>query len=490
MSQLSSYISYIQSRFKERSLRRQCAADAWAEKRQNVTEKKLTKLAPAWLTLSEDRTTFNLIPERVEVVRHIFRLAIDGMGCRLIAKNFNSENVPTFAYRKNSKTWHPSYIKKILQNKAVLGEYQPCVGKHGPDRQPIGDVIPDYFPAVIDEATFYKAQQALQARANGKATGRSGENVPNLFAKRMRHAIDGSTMTLVNKGGRRGRLMVSSAGQRGEPKAEYMSFRYDSFEHSFLRLCRELNPKDFLPQEELDNNALIEAENELAQAEQILATLKKRVAEAKNVDTGFETLLDLTTDAQKKRNALRARVDDLKAKAAEPRPAELLSDMQAILDGGSDNETPDDKQARVILRTIIQGLVDQIYVIIFDSTVPTYNFTSKFEVRVCKAQIHFKSGKPKFLFCAVGGYDYDSHIACITHDWRDSRSDLDSRTICDIRTDEFALTSGNEFRYLYEKQMEKRIAESSAGVRDVPVTANQDQNVLEDFQDDDGSYSD
>jgi hypothetical protein len=486
MSQLS---SYIQSRIKERKLRQRQLADAWVVKRQNIAKKKLTKLAPAWLTLSEDRTSFNLIPERADVVRQVFRLAIDGMGCRLIAKKFNSEKVPTFAYRKNSKTWHPSYIKKILQNKAVLGHYQPCVGKHGPDRQPIGDVIPDYFPAVIDEATFYKAQHALQARSNGKATGRTGERVANLFAKRMRHAIDGSTITLVNVNGGKGRLMVSSAAQRGEPESQYMSFRYEYFEHGFLRLCRELDPNEFLPEDETDNNALIEAENELAQTEQILATLKKRIASAKDVDTGFETMLDLTTDAQKKLNTLRARVDDLKAKAAESKPSELLSDLRAILDTGSDGEVLHNEQARAKLRTIIQSLVEQIYVVIFDTFVPQYHFPSEtLSVRVCKAQIHFKSGKPKFLFCAVSkGGD-----VCLTDDL--GSSDLDSRTFCDIRTDEFALTSAYEFREIYEKQIEKRIAKSSAtdlaGVRDVPVTTHPNQDLLEDFQDDSGSYSD
>jgi DNA invertase Pin-like site-specific DNA recombinase len=54
-------------------------SQSWANKRA-AGSKKLTARCPQWLQPSADRTTFVPIPERVEVVRAVFRMAADGAG--------------------------------------------------------------------------------------------------------------------------------------------------------------------------------------------------------------------------------------------------------------------------------------------------------------------------------------------------------------------------------------------------------------------------
>jgi DNA-binding CsgD family transcriptional regulator len=138
---------------------------------------KQIKNAPGWLGLTDDKTAFVYLPDRAEVVRHIFELSIGGLGGYTIAKLLTSKNVPAFG---RSKTWDQSTIHNMLSNRATIGEYQAKQKKDG-RRHPIGDPIPGYYPAVIDEETFQAAQRARRKNlVSGR--GRKGLLISNLFA--------------------------------------------------------------------------------------------------------------------------------------------------------------------------------------------------------------------------------------------------------------------------------------------------------------------
>ena len=138
---------------------------------------KKIKKAPGWLGLSEDRTSFVYIHERAEIVRQIFELSIAGFGGYTIAKFLNSKNVPAFG---TSNRWDQSTIHNMLSNRATIGEYQRKQ-TIGDKEYPVGDPIPGYYPAVIDETLFQAAQEA---RRENLATrrGRRGRFITNLFA--------------------------------------------------------------------------------------------------------------------------------------------------------------------------------------------------------------------------------------------------------------------------------------------------------------------
>jgi hypothetical protein len=69
----------------------------------------------------------------------------------------------------------------MLRNRAVLGEYQPKSYAGGRSKGiPNGPPVPDYYPAVIDEDTFQKAQAARQQNLI-TSRGRKGNNLANLF---------------------------------------------------------------------------------------------------------------------------------------------------------------------------------------------------------------------------------------------------------------------------------------------------------------------
>jgi hypothetical protein len=113
-------------------------------------------------------------------VRHIFRLAIEGNGALTIAKLLNTKKVPVIGrevMKGRTVSWSSTTIKCILTSRAAIGEYIPY--KLGSDK-PQGEPVTNYFPPVIDEATFYAAQNALKTRAV-VGRGRKGKHV-NLLA--------------------------------------------------------------------------------------------------------------------------------------------------------------------------------------------------------------------------------------------------------------------------------------------------------------------
>src|SRR5262249_37152362 len=125
---------------------------------------------------------------KAKTVRLIFRMAADGYGISAIAKRLNRDEVPTIS---KAAHWLDSYIHKVLTNRAVVGEYQP--NKRDPDYQPrkrdnkskkqkwvpVGQPVADYFPRVITDQEWAKAQNAIRSRK--RTGGRVSSDVGNLF---------------------------------------------------------------------------------------------------------------------------------------------------------------------------------------------------------------------------------------------------------------------------------------------------------------------
>jgi DNA invertase Pin-like site-specific DNA recombinase len=167
---------------------------AWDKKRRNAANSKLTKTCPAWLRLKSDRTEFEVIEERAEIVRRIFRETAEGIGKATIAARLNAAGVPTF---RGGNGWHASYIQKLVASDAVLGFYRPHVLEGG-RRKPWGEPVPDYFPAIMGLSLAGRARAGVVARRYG-ASGRKGRTFTNLLTGSAYCGACGATMTLVAK---------------------------------------------------------------------------------------------------------------------------------------------------------------------------------------------------------------------------------------------------------------------------------------------------
>lgn len=146
---------------------------AWKQKKARAADGvKLTTMAPAWLDVDKEHNT--ITPnEKAEVVRRIFNSYANGKGIRTIMRELNADKIPTFGKGKQnrSKSWSNTHLRRILCFRGVIGEYQPC-NYVDRERVPVGPPVTDYYPAVVDKATFYKVQEMLPKAVTDPVTGK------------------------------------------------------------------------------------------------------------------------------------------------------------------------------------------------------------------------------------------------------------------------------------------------------------------------------
>jgi DNA invertase Pin-like site-specific DNA recombinase len=234
---------------------------SWANKRANIHEKKLTALCPGWLRLCPDGKNYEVIEERAAVIKSIFEDTAKGVGTHALVRKLNSAKTPTFG---RSNWWHRSYILKILKNRAVLGEFQPCRMVDGKKRKAVGEPIQAYFPHIIQEDLFRRAEHS-RANRRKSGRGRKGDYFTNLFSGVASCWYCRSRMIIENKGPspKGGRYLVCSAAREGEGCIR-AGWRYEHFELSFLSFIEQLD----LP------NVLGESDPEMKQLQETLRTLQ------------------------------------------------------------------------------------------------------------------------------------------------------------------------------------------------------------------------
>ncbi|MER8529581.1 recombinase family protein [Mesorhizobium sp. M1272] len=262
MTKLIMSIVYMSRAHEESLMKRQRGVNNWKGKRLNIGKRKLTSLCPGWLTLSDDRTKFIVNDERAAIVRRVFDLSLAGQGAFVIARKFNTEGVTTFG---RSDAWGTSSVKKLLRNRAVIGEYQPCrKSREDKQRTPEGEPDPNYFPAIIEPETFHANQATLNRRRT--KCGRKGKAYSNLFSGLALCHNCGSKMHFINKGEKGGTSLFCHDSQKGICPQRH-GWRYKHFEKSFFSFVREIDLEAVMNGEtisriEFINGELHQLENE------------------------------------------------------------------------------------------------------------------------------------------------------------------------------------------------------------------------------------
>jgi len=104
---------------------------AWENKKRTAApgdDRPYTRRTPGWLRWFDDEKAFLLIPERAAVVRRVFEETARGRGQHAIAEALNLEGVAPFSGKAHG--WHRSYVKKLLDNPAVIGTLVPHSTTH------------------------------------------------------------------------------------------------------------------------------------------------------------------------------------------------------------------------------------------------------------------------------------------------------------------------------------------------------------------------
>ena len=357
------YSMAIMSRANEESrIKSQRVGAAWKNKQVLASTKKLTAMVPSWLRLSDDRSRFDLIDERVEVVRRIYRMASEGYGTYSITATLNREAVPAFG---RSKGWNDSYVEKILKNRAVLGEYQPHSKTDG-IRRPVGDPVSGYNPAIITEDLFLSVQADRRKRGT-YGGGRKGVELKNLFTHIATCAYCGAPMRMVDKGRgpKGGRYLKCSAGVRGMGCTK-KGWRYDDFERSFLFLAREVDLAGVM-NAEAASKAAADLDQRIAAAVEKLARLqtqRERFAElASDPTVGIDFIRDKLASVQSDLTETTALLGKLRdEKRAVETPAADPDDIKRLIDDLKQMSGPAAYEHRTRLANRLRSIVQSLTV--------------------------------------------------------------------------------------------------------------------------------
>ena len=338
---------------------------------------RISRHTPAWLTL--DGNTYVVDEEKANIVRYLFKRAIDGLGAHRLAAELNEKGM--FSIGRSGK-WNGTYLRQLIRQRTVLGEYLPHAMNDNGKRIPAGDVVPNYYPRIVDDATWEKANAALDNRVQERC---EPKEFINLFAGLVWNGIDDSAVNIYQYHQRRAdgrkvvyRRFISSNAKAKEKGACRETVDIRSFEFAFLTFLKEIDlPKDTA------NPAVAE----LTAANAKLSRVKKRIAELQKKMEDDSEALDLLLvplkNLQTKMKELETKVRVAASKASGNQDASLdeIRSFDILALTGMDNET------RIRLREALKQAIERITIF------PVKTGPQRKDFVVCGAVIAFKSGQ-------------------------------------------------------------------------------------------------
>jgi len=330
----------------------------------------ITSNCPGWLRVKADKSGFEPIPERVKIVKRIIQWVKEGKGKRDIARMLDAEKVPTWSSGKNwedesvAKHWRDNYVLELIRSRTLLGEMQPLKRK-----QPHGETIKNYYPAIIDEETWLAIQPEKRSFKAGPQS-----NINNLFCGliydgynpefRMKFFMTNMEKNYVYLSSDYATvdpeyLKYNAAKAKGKkPKARPLSgmtFHYRDFEQHFLKNFGEIDLLEALPKptsEELSRLGLLEAEKK--QNDKALANLIKAL------EGGKESALVMAQIQKREATATRL-AKELAAEGLKVKRGQHALDgfeqeweqIEEMLDAST-------REARLALRALFQRVIERI----------------------------------------------------------------------------------------------------------------------------------
>jgi DNA invertase Pin-like site-specific DNA recombinase len=348
---------------------------AWAAKRGRLARGEqvvLTSRAPAWLRVEGSPPRFAVLEERAEIVRRIFRDTVAGLGKHHIARNLNLDGVAPFG---RADGWHASYIQKILNSAAVLGEFQPGSKPRGERRTAVGEAIGDYYPRIVDADLHAAATRAMAGRQR-RVAGR-GRRLANLFSGLATCGECGSKMTFRGKGLKRRAdgtavwedYLVCDSYQRGRGCGNRHHFNYAEWSSGVLTaiLHAALSDRHFA-----SPDVVRSIEIEFAERTRARAATSARAGKALklHLDTGRPGPKAEWLEDVRKVDEHDAAIRTLEARLVEARgavsPEEHLRRIQALRDTLDD----DDDEIRFAARARVMEAVHELIATMVFSTAP------------------------------------------------------------------------------------------------------------------------
>jgi hypothetical protein len=179
-------------------------------------------------------------------------------------------------------------------------EYTIIDGVRTGHRVDAGDPVRGYYPQIVSDELWARAQASSQARAlpaPSNSAGRKGSRVSNLFSGFARCGSCGGTMIYRDRGPRSTVVLRCSSSAQGGTCTNNVTVPYAPLETAILDFVSEA---DF---------SLPEAEGEAARMSGNLATLEDKL---KSLKARIDGLLNLAEDGEEVRDRLTARREERK----------------------------------------------------------------------------------------------------------------------------------------------------------------------------------
>ncbi|MDH5889205.1 recombinase family protein [Vibrio splendidus] len=192
------HLAYMESQQKSERIR--ATFDKKREK-ERAGGARRTSICPPWMKLSTCKTRFELIPERAELLKRIFKMRInEKRGSTSVAKQLNREGLLNF----NGRPWSSKLVEKYWKMQQCLGVFQPQTDDYSTGKRrkiPLGNPIADYYPCVISKSEFSQVQASFAMYEKGAKS----HNCKNLFAGILKCSVCGGTLSFAQS-------------NRGQPK--------------------------------------------------------------------------------------------------------------------------------------------------------------------------------------------------------------------------------------------------------------------------------
>ena len=329
---------------------------AWRQKKARAADGViLTTMVPSWLDV--DKINHKFVPNsHAPTIKRIFTNYANGKGIRTIMKELNREQIATLGKgnQNKSKGWSNSHIRRILEFRGVIGEYQPCRYVEGRKRIADGERIANYYPAIIEKPLFYKVQEMPERvmlniktgkKTYGHTAGRKGD-VTNLFTGIVKCQC-GSSM-VIKQSGQRGKYSYTSLvcynAMRGNG-CKYSTIQYSSVERAILTmLFTKIIPA--MAKTDIKQEKLTTLKGELKEAQKQKAKWVKIVNESDEVPEVAAKQLGLYETREK---ALERQIESLSATA----------NYNPLVEWSNISNTPEN---RLRLQTILTNEIESLSV--------------------------------------------------------------------------------------------------------------------------------
>jgi DNA invertase Pin-like site-specific DNA recombinase len=321
--QLIISITILTRGHEESLIKSQRLKSRWENKRNNISNKKLTSICPAWLRLNNEKTQYEIVEDKAAIVKRIIALTLSGVGRRKITQTLNEEGTPSIGTKSKSRTWFDSYIVKIINNRALIGEFQPHSKINGKS-VPVGEPIKDYFPRLISDEEYSLVQATLESRGR-LLGGRRGTDFPNIFTHLLFCGYCGSRMTYVTKGMTRDRTNLwkyvrCSAAARSVGCKKKITWNYDDLENFVLKFVRGVDFRRFSH----------ELNGQQSMLENCRANIAKSKASIKISEEQIERLINAIEGEEVPPKTILSRISSLENSLETEKRAMLTNERKAI----------------------------------------------------------------------------------------------------------------------------------------------------------------